>query len=103
MLKKIKVLVPAVNPHICYIPGDRKEKIAELKAKTKKSLYRILCLSAGRDLSQKEQIRALKARLKSRGYKTIGVWATEVIDALYAKIDTLTPSTPIPCVLEDDE
>lgn len=103
MLKKIKVLVPAKNPHICYIPADRKGKIAVLKAKTKKSLYRILSLSAGCDFSQEGEIKALKKRLKKQGYKTIGDWATELVDSLYAVSEDLTPDTPIPCIVEADE
>jgi hypothetical protein len=103
MQKVFKVLAPRDNPHICHIPVDRKPKIAVLKAKTGKSLYRIICLSAGVELKEHEDIQKLKKTLRKLGYKTIGDWATELVDILYEKAENLTPETDIPCVLVSTE
>lgn len=97
--KVFKVLAPRDNPHICYIPVDRKPKIAVLKAKTGKSLYKIICLSAGTELKEHEDIQKLKRTLRKLGYKTIGDWATELVDILYERAENLTQESVIPCVV----
>lgn len=97
--KAFKVLAPRDNPHICYIPMDRKPKIAVLKAKTGKSVYRLLCLSAGIELKEHEDIQKLKTALKNLGYKNIGDWATELVDILYERVENLTQESVIPCVV----
>jgi hypothetical protein len=79
----IKVVAPANNPHICYIPKAYEQKIAYVKRHTGKSLYRLLCASAGYSLGTKEQIATFKKHLKTLGYKTIGEWAMDMLDIIY--------------------
>ena len=81
--KKIKVSVPSENPHICYIPGDRKEKISCIKKVYELSLYKILCIVAHKELSSKKSISEFKSKLKKQGWKNIGEWATALVDSLY--------------------
>ena len=83
MENKIKVSAPRKNPHICYIPEDRREKIEEIKKLTGKSLYRILCEVSGSKLQEKSDIQKFKQQVKKEGYKNIGDWATYLIDLLY--------------------
>lgn len=82
--KKIKVSAPKENPHICYIPEDRKNKISHVKQAYSLSLYKILCTVAHRELSSKESIAAFKSELRKQGWKNIGEWATALVDMLYA-------------------
>ena len=86
MIKKIKVSAPAHNPHICYIPEEYKEKIEFLKKATNNSLYRILCVNAGRPLKTTEQIHDFKQELRKQGYRNIGEWAAQTIDILYETV-----------------
>lgn len=83
----IKVIAPANNPHICYIPRGYEQKIAYIKKHTGQSLYRVLCASAGHALNTKEQIQDFKLHLKKLGYKTIGEWAICLIDTIYETKD----------------
>lgn len=80
--KDIKVVAPANSPHICYIPKDYDLKIALVKKHSGKSLYRLLCASAGHPLGTKEQIREFKDHLRTLGYKTIGEWAVVMLDTI---------------------
>ena len=82
-MKKIKVSAPAHNPHICYIPEEYKDKIEFLKKASNMSLYRILCLNAGKPLKTTEQIHDFKQDLRKQGYRNIGDWAVKLIDTLY--------------------
>lgn len=79
----IKVIAPSSNPHICYIPRSCEEQVKYVKEKTGKSMYRILCESAGVTLSTKEKIKQFKENLRKLGYRNIGEWAVELIDKLY--------------------
>lgn len=79
----IKVVAPANNPHICYIPKEYEYKISYVKKRTKMSLYRIICESAGRSLRTKDDIQKFKKELRNLGYKTIGEWVTCIIDHMY--------------------
>lgn len=87
--KKIKVSVPRENPHICYIPGDRKDKIAKIKKTYNLSLYRVLCTVAHTELDTKKSILDFKNALKKQGWRNIGEWATALVDMLsdQAEID----------------
>lgn len=86
MYRKIKVLSPRKNPHICYISSEYREKIAAIKRVSKQSLYSILCTCAGRPLETQEQIKEFKQELRKDGYRNIGEWAEKTIDALYAEV-----------------
>ena len=79
----IKVVAPLNSPHICYIPKEYEQKISFVKKRTKMSLYRIICESAGKSLRTKEEIHKFKSELKLLGYKTIGDWVTYMIDYMY--------------------
>ena len=78
----IKVVAPANNPHICYIPRGYEKTVAFVKRKTGMSLYRIICASAGFSLSDKTKIQAFKHTLKQLGYKNIGEWVTRLLDII---------------------
>lgn len=90
MADKIKVSAPRQNPHICYIPKEYKPKIEYIKASTDLSLYQVLCKCSKRDLSTQEKIKSFKKHLKTKGYKTIGDWAVDLIEDLYNNPDKLT-------------
>ena len=79
----IKVVAPLSNPHICYVPKEYEQKIAYVKKRTKMSLYKLICESAGRSLRTKEEIHKFKTDLKALGYKTIGDWVVCMIDYMY--------------------
>lgn len=83
MKEKIKVSAPCKNPHICYIPIDRNEKIKSIKEKYNLSLYAILCTAAGKSLRTEEEIHKFKKELQKQGFKNIGDWATMLVDKLY--------------------
>ena len=76
---KIKVCAPADNPHICYLGKEMEQHIRYVKKHSGKSLYKIICESAGHSLRTKGDIHAFKEHLKRLGYKTIGEWVTELI------------------------
>ena len=78
----IKVVAPAKNPHICYIPRSYEARVIRAKDKTHLSMYRMICESAGEVLSEKSKIHSFKKRLRLLGYKTIGEWVTEMIDRI---------------------
>lgn len=80
---KIKVVAPATNPHICYISRELLPKVKAIKENTNRSLYGIICASAGTSLGSKENIHKFKKQLKSYGYKNIGEWVEELIDMMY--------------------
>lgn len=86
---KIKVSAPRENPHICYIPEDRKEAIAKIKKESEKSLYRILCTVAHTELNTKSNIYNFKVKVRKQGFKDIGEWATTLVDFLYENIDNI--------------
>lgn len=90
----IKVNAPSSNPHICYIPREYEDLVKSVKAQTGKSMYRLLCESAGTTLSTKEKIKQFKAKLKSFGYKNIGEWAVELLDILSESEDITNIPTP---------
>ena len=98
----IKVNAPASTPHVCYIPREYAQKVAYAKKKTGKSLYRILCVSAGESLSTKEDIYKFKNTLRSFGYKTIGEWAVVLLDVIYENHGETIP-TPFHKKKEDYE
>lgn len=79
---KIKVVAPACNPHICYISRDLEQKISHIKLSTGKSLYGIICASAGMSLSSKENIHKFKKQLRELGYRNIGEWVEELINII---------------------
>ena len=76
---KIKIVAPASNPHICYISSELSDRVKLVRARTRKSLYKLICESAGHSLRIKEDIHAFKGRLKKLGYKNIGEWVEEMI------------------------
>ena len=78
----IKIVAPANNPHICYIPRGYERTVAFVKRKTGMSMYGIICASAGYRLSSKEKIQEFKRTLKQLGYKTIGEWVTRMLDIM---------------------
>ena len=84
--KKIKVSAPRENPHICYIPENRKEAISKIKEKLEKSLYRVLCIVAHTELNTKSSIYNFKIKVRKQGFKDIGEWATALVDFLYENI-----------------
>lgn len=90
MYEKIKISAPRKNPHICYIPKDRKEAVKAIKITLGKSLYKILCEVSGVELDTEESIRKFKTKVKKKGFKNIGEWATALIDFLNANIQDLS-------------
>lgn len=86
---KIKVSAPRENPHICYIPEDRREAIAKIKEESGKSLYRILCEVSHTELNTKSTIYNFKMKIRKHGFKDIGEWATALVDFLYENISNL--------------
>lgn len=86
---KIKISAPRENPHICYIPEDRREAIAKIKEKTGMSLYRVLCTVSHRELRDKDTIHKFKSEVRKKGFKDIGEWATALVDLLYESIANL--------------
>lgn len=83
MTNKIKVSSPRQNPHICYISEEYRDKISFIKTKTGQSLYALLCICAGKDLSTSEHIHEYKKIVREKGFRNIGEWAEATIDALY--------------------
>ena len=91
---KIKVVAPASNPHICYISSELSDRVKLVRVKTKKSLYKLICESAGHSLRIKEDIYAFKGRLKKLGYKTIGEWVEEMIIQMCSSEDFVNIPKP---------
>ena len=83
----IKVVAPANNPHICYIPRSYESKVQYVKKNTGLSVYRMICVSAEETLSDKSKISKFKRRLRGLGYKTIGEWVVKMIDIIYETKD----------------
>lgn len=81
---KIKIIAPATNPHICYVSKEFDDKIKYIKNRTKKSLYAIICASAGTPLNTKERIHEFKQRLKDLGWRNIGDWVENMITVMCA-------------------
>lgn len=78
----IKVVAPANSPHICYIPRGYEKTVAFVKRKTGMSMYRIICASAGFNLSNKDNIQVFKRIVRQLGYKNIGDWVTRMLDII---------------------
>jgi hypothetical protein len=79
---KIKVMAPADNPHICYLDKEMEQSVRYVKKHTGKSLYKIICESAGHSLRTKGDIHAFKEHLRRLGWKTIGDWVTEMLNRI---------------------